>query len=209
MIEAPGKLNDELLLSRMMTGDAQAFEELYERRQGAIYRFALRMSGSEAVAEDVTQEVFMALINDGNQYDPARGAVSAYLFGIARHKVLRRLQKDRAFVSMSDETAEEETTRSDEKMILNCDPLTELTRNEIIESVRGAILSLPVHYREVIILCNLEEMNYSEAADALGCAVGTVRSRLHRARALLIEKLRLAGRMDSSLSNSIPARYVL
>jgi RNA polymerase sigma-70 factor (ECF subfamily) len=63
-------------------------------------------------------------------------------------------------------------------------------RDEEIESVRQAVLGLPLHYREVVVLCELEEMSYGEAAASLGCAVGTVRSRLHRARALLKRRLR-------------------
>ncbi len=70
------------------------------------------------------------------------------------------------------------------------DVLGDLARREAIDSVRRAVLSLPKHYREVVVLCDLEEMDYSEAAGALGCAIGTVRSRLHRGRSLLLEKLR-------------------
>ena len=68
-------------------------------------------------------------------------------------------------------------------------PLDDLSRTETVESVRKAVLSLPERYREVVVLCDLQEMNYVEAAEVLGCAIGTVRSRLHRARAMLIEKL--------------------
>ena len=76
------------------------------------------------------------------------------------------------------------------------DTLAELTRNERIESLRRAVLALPPAYREVVVLCDLHERDYAEAAAALGCAIGTVRSRLHRARALLMEKMR-AGERDS------------
>ena len=71
-------------------------------------------------------------------------------------------------------------------------PLDDLSRTETVESVRRAVLSLPERYREVVVLCDLQEMNYVETAEVLGCAIGTVRSRLHRARGLLIEKLRPA-----------------
>ena len=69
------------------------------------------------------------------------------------------------------------------------DPAADLTRAEGIDRVRKAVLTLPVRYREVVVLCDLQELSYAETADALGCAVGTVRSRLHRARALLAAKL--------------------
>jgi RNA polymerase sigma-70 factor (ECF subfamily) len=191
MTKALANLDDDELLRLMLAGDAEAFEMLYERRQAGVYRFALRMSGSEAVAEDVTHDVFIALMRDGWQYDSSRGTVSAYLYGMARNRVLRRLERDRSFVSMSDDAEDEEATMSD-KFITREDPLAEFTRNEIIESVRQAILALPAHYREVVVLCNLQEMSYEEAANVIGCAIGTVRSRLHRARTMLIEKLQPA-----------------
>jgi RNA polymerase sigma-70 factor (ECF subfamily) len=182
-------LNDDELLRLMRTGDEGAFVTLYRRRQGNIYRFALRMSGSEAVAEDVTQEVFMSLMSGQQNYDPARGSFTAYLYGIARNQILRRIEKDRILLPIN-LVHEEEETLTPEGLISFADPLGDLTRRETIAAVRQAVLALPTHYREVVVLCDLHEMSYAETAEALGCAVGTVRSRLHRARALLVEKLR-------------------
>jgi RNA polymerase sigma-70 factor (ECF subfamily) len=99
--------------------------------------------------------------------------------------VLRRLERDRPYVAIPDEPetdAAQWTTPED--------TLGDLTRNETIESIRQAVLALPSNFREVVVLCDLHEMSYNEAASALGCAVGTVRSRLHRARAMLLEKLK-------------------
>jgi RNA polymerase sigma-70 factor, ECF subfamily len=197
MRESLATINDETLLRLMMAGDAEAFAELYDRRQGGVYRFALRMSGSAALAEDVTQDVFMALMRDGNLYDSLRGSVAAYLYGMARNRVLKRLARDRTFVSISDETIDGETG-GDARLIIDEDPLTELARNETIAAVRQAILALPAHYREVVVLCNMQEMNYEQAAAIIGCPVGTVRSRLHRARAMLINKLRAMGEAESA-----------
>jgi RNA polymerase sigma-70 factor (ECF subfamily) len=179
--------SDEDLLSLILAGDEDAFTALYRRRQTGIYRFAAQMSGSAAIAEDVVQEVFLTLIRSGHLFDPTRGAVSAFLFGIARNQVLRRIEKDRAFVELEGESGEGSSIGSDRP-----NPLDELTRDETIAAVRQAILSLPVHYREVVVLCELQEQSYIEAARLLDCAVGTVRSRLHRARSLLLEKLRMA-----------------
>jgi RNA polymerase sigma-70 factor (ECF subfamily) len=208
MIKALTNPGDDELLRLMIAGDAGAFEMLYERRQAGVYRFALRMSGSEALAEDVTQDVFIALMRDGWQYDSTRGSVAAYLYGMARNRVLRRLERDRNFVSMADEMDDEEATMG-EKFITREDPLTELTRNEIIDSVRQAILALPTHYREVVVLCNLQEMSYDEAASVIGCAVGTVRSRLHRARAMLIEKLQTTKEVNTTPRTILSARCAL
>jgi RNA polymerase sigma-70 factor (ECF subfamily) len=182
-------LSDDELLRLLREGDENAFVALYRRRQGGIYRFALRMCGSESVAEDVTQEVFMTLMRADGRYDSSRGSFQAYLYGIARNQVLRRLEKDR-FLSPIFDNEEEQELSTPESLIAFADPLGDLTRKEMIASVRQAVLALPAHYREVVVLCDLHEMSYADAAVALGCAVGTVRSRLHRARALLVEKLR-------------------
>jgi RNA polymerase sigma-70 factor (ECF subfamily) len=181
--------SDNELLRLMLAGDEGAFVTLYRRRQGGIYRFALQMCGSETIAEDVTQEVFMVLMSEAKNYDSAKGTLTAYLYGIARNQVLRSLSRDRSFISIH-ENEEEDFKATHEKLIAQDDPLGDLTRSEAIESVRLAVMALPAHYREVVLLCELHEMSYAEAAQVLECAVGTIRSRLHRARALLIEKLR-------------------
>lgn len=187
-MKASLQTSDAELWRLARAGDEHAFTLLYRRRQGAIYRFAWQMSGSAAVAEDVTQEVFMALLGAGAQFDPARGTMSAYLYGIARHQVLRRLEQERAFVQWSDEDEADAQGASDHTDA-QPDPLAELTRRETVETVRQAVLTLPAHYREVIVLCELHELSYAETAAALACAVGTVRSRLARARALLSARL--------------------
>ena len=169
--------SDADLLARMAAGDEAAFTALYRRRQGAIYRFALHMSGSPAVAEDVTQEVFLALMRDPGGYDAVRGAVASYLYGMARNMVLRAAGRARAPAPLEEERAAWNVHE-------------ELSRQQAIAAVRRAVLSLPERYREVVVLCDLEEMDYAGAAETLGCAVGTVRSRLHRARTLLAAKLR-------------------
>ena len=186
----PTKADDAELLRLVAAGDDGAFTTLYRRRQGGVYRFALQMSGSEAVAEDVTQEVFMALVRDAGNFDPGRGSLAAYLYGIARNHVLRTFQKERHTVALDDGAEPGEASAAGEALVAQDDPLGDLTRGETIGRVRQAVLALPPHYREVVVLCELHELSYAEAAEALGCAVGTVRSRLHRGRAMLIEKLR-------------------
>ena len=176
---------DDELLPRIQMLDEQAFMALYQHRQGALYRFALHMSGSAAVAEDVTQEVFLALLREGCGYDPDRGTLSGYLFGIARKLVLRHVDRVRGDVALDIDSDENPLPQ----LAVNDDPLIDLTHREGIESLRRAVQALPRPYREVVVLCDLEEVDYADAAVALGCPIGTVRSRLHRARALLLEKL--------------------
>jgi RNA polymerase sigma-70 factor (ECF subfamily) len=189
-MKASPEHSDEELLRLIVAGNADAFTTLYRRRQAGIYRFALQMCGSEGIAEDVTQEVFMTLVRRESQiFDASRGTLAAYLYGIARNQVLRRLEKERHFVALVEDTAEDGNAAEHPATAAH-DPLAELTRHELIESVQQAVLALPAHYREVVVLCELHEMSYAEAATTLGCAVGTVRSRLHRARALLCERLR-------------------
>ena len=206
-MKASPEHSDEELLRLTAAGDADAFTALYRRRQAGIYRFALQMCGSEGIAEDVTQEVFMTLVGrEPRMFDPSRGSLVAYLYGVARNQVLRRLEKERHFVAMTDETTEDGNGAASEYPSAGHDPLAELARHELIETVQQAVLALPAHYREVVVLCELHEMSYAEAAAALGCAVGTVRSRLHRARALLLERLREARRIDEATAQVDPLR---
>jgi RNA polymerase sigma-70 factor, ECF subfamily len=201
----PTTPSDLDLLLQIITGDEDAFTQLYRRRQAGVYRFALHMSGSQTLAEDVTQEVFMVLMRDAGRYDPDRGSLSAYLYGIARNHVLRKLEQDRPFVPFIDRAADGEEI-TPQAMIAEGDPLSELTRGEMIRELRDSILTMPPRYREVVVLCELHEMSYVEAAAVIGCAVGTVRSRLHRARALLLEKLRAARDRNEDTQEGRPVR---
>ena len=180
--------NDDELLRLIATGDALAFTMLYQRHQARIYRFALLMSGSRTVAEDVTQEVFLLLIREAHRYDAKRGPLIGYLYGIARKQVLRHRSRDHLHVSLQAEQDDGEWVSS---LLSADDPLHDCTRREVIERVRKAVLTLPPKYREVVVLCDFQEMSYADAAQALDCAVGTICSRLHRGHALLLERLRV------------------
>lgn len=170
---------DAALLEQALTGAEDAFTALYRRRQGGVYRFALQMTGSTSIAEDVTQEAFLALILHGTRYNEARGTVASFLYGIARNLIMRRLdRRPGAELEITEECAGPE------------DLLEDLTRRESIEQVRQAVLSLPPVFREAVVLCDLQDSSYEEAAAALDCPVGTVRSRLSRGRAILAQKLR-------------------
>src|SRR6202161_1226677 len=99
-------MDDGVLLRRVMAGDEESFTLLYRRRHPAIYRFALHMSGNVAVAEDVTQEVFMTLIRDVKKFDPARGTLSRFLFGIARNHLRRQWEQDRHSTALPNDADE-------------------------------------------------------------------------------------------------------
>jgi len=193
------ELSDAELLRRMMAGDEESFTLLYKRRHPSIYRFALQMSGSQQLAEDVTHDVFLFLMKDGRVFDPSRGSVSSFLFGVARNYVLRRFRGDQMAVQFADGEDDEPF----DHMANEPSPLEDLTKAEMIENVRRAVLSLPERYREVVVLCELQELSYGETAEILGCAIGTVRSRLHRARGLLLAKLRPSREQAESVSSAV------
>ena len=177
----PDDVNEAQLLERARAGDEQAFGELFARHQGPIFRYAVHMCGAEA-ADDVVQETFLAVLKPAGRFDAQRGTVGGYLFGIARHLMLKRLGGRQALPAEDVETMAAQPSAD-----LNA--LDLLSRRELVDAVRSAIASLPPVYRETIVLCDLQEMEYQAAATLLECPIGTVRSRLHRARTLLAGKL--------------------
>src|SRR4029077_17504738 len=201
----PLEIRDVELLRRLAVGDHDAFLEFYRRHQGGLYRYAMHMSGNPQSAADVVQETFLTLIRHTGNYDEQKGTPAAFLFGIARNHLRKLHEKEGRYVSFSDEFGQGLST------VENNDPghfngnghsptraghaemiLEGLERAQIAELLREAILTLPDHYREPVTLCDLEGKSYGEAAALLNCPVGTVRSRLNRARSILLEKLRPA-----------------
>jgi RNA polymerase sigma-70 factor (ECF subfamily) len=168
--------NDEELYRLMKGGDREAFGELYERRGPALRRYALHMSGSAAVAEEVSHEVFIQLMRANTNFDDKRGSLEGWMYGVARNlvRVIRRHGPVQEPVDQP----------------VRHDILGDLINQESLTALHGALRELPVLYRDAVVLCDLEEMSYEEAARAMGCPVGTVRSRLHRARGLLAAKLK-------------------
>ena len=173
-------ITDGELLKRIANGCEQSFVALYRRESPRVYRFALRMCGSPEIADEVTQEVFLFFMRNNASFDPRKGELSPWLMGVARKCTLKVIDRERRYIVVED--AELESGSSE-------DTLADLTHGETLESLRAAVLALPPHFREVVVLCELEEMSYEQAASTMDCAIGTVRSRLHRARALLREKL--------------------
>ena len=173
---------DDELLRRMTSGCEESFVALYRRESPRVYRFALRMCGSAEIADEVTQEVFLFLLRRPSSFDSRKGQLAAWLLGVARNCALRVIERDSRYIAVEDSQLESPSGEN---------TLDDLAHCESVESLRAAVLALPPHYREVVVMCEMEEMSYERAADAIGCAVGTVRSRLHRARAILHEKLKV------------------
>jgi len=174
------------LLARMKQGDEEAFMALYRRHKDGVYRFALMYCGSPASAADVTQDTFMHFISRPGQFDPARGSIGAWLCGVARmlaRKQLGEREVPTDPATLADDTAPLPGQVDDDT------PLDRVLRTEAAEQVRRAVARLAPHYRDVLILCELSGLSYAEAAQVCGIDIGTVRSRLSRARSTLAQRL--------------------
>jgi RNA polymerase sigma-70 factor (ECF subfamily) len=170
------ELSDEELYSRIRKGDQGALAELYERREPALYRYALQLSGNHAIAEEATHEAFLQLIQPDARFDARRGSLEAYLYGTVRNLV-RAARRLEAAESPGEPATEDDIVGT-------------LIGDEMTVALYAALRELPVAYRDAVVLCDLEERSYQDAAKLMGCPVGTIRSRLYRARQLLAAKLR-------------------
>ena len=191
------------LMRRLSSGDEGAFLEFYRRHQGGVFRYAVHMTGKPEAAADVVQETFLTLMRQSGKFDEEKGAPAAFLYGIARNHVRKLQEKEGRYVPLTEEIGDfdglsanaprgnsngngQYSHQAEERETA----LEGLERTEIAHLLRVAVLTLPEHYREPVTLCDLEGKSYSEAATLLACPVGTVRSRLSRARSILLEKLR-------------------
>jgi len=180
---------DDVLLRLAAKGDEEAFTVLYRRHQAALYRFALRMTGNAWAAEEIVQDVFMTLMRDPRKYDSTRGTLGGFLYGVARNRVMKHLERLPREIPLEEKNED----GSGAGIVLQdaATPAFWAERRERMDRVRAAVLELPAEFREAVVLCELEEMSYEEAAQAVGCPIGTIRSRLHRGRALLMARLEI------------------
>ncbi|MBV8501478.1 MAG: RNA polymerase sigma factor [Paucibacter sp.] len=173
------------LMARLRQGDAQALEPLYRNESGAVYRYALALCANPAWAADAMQEAFVALAASPETFDPLRGSLGGWLAGVARHHLLSRWREARREVQ--DEEAQDgaQTVAA---------PLADTPETRLIESqdqtaVWQAIQALPWPFREALVLVDLQERAYVEAARIAGIEINTLRSRLYRARQKLAQAL--------------------
>ncbi len=169
----------------LRAGDPEAFLLIYRLCSPAVFRFALHMTGDRMKAGEITQDVFVWLMHHPESFDGSRGEPAAFLIGVTRKLLLRQRRNERRWVPL----AAGDTAQGPLTAPFAAPAMHESRAESQTEALRDAIGSLPVRYREVVVLCDLEEKTYEAAAEVLECAVGTVRSRLHRARALLGRKL--------------------
>ena len=177
----PAPHSEAELLRALARGDGAAMAALYQLHGGLVYRFSLRMSHDESIAEEVTQEVFLALLKQKDRFDPRRAALSTWLCGIARRLVWKHMQR-RQRTELLEEDSEIESPEDDPGVLF--------IRKEAVLAVERGLDELPIDLRAVIILCEFEEIKYEDAAQILAVPVGTVRSRLHRAKNRLAALLR-------------------
>ncbi|KQQ86545.1 RNA polymerase sigma factor [Massilia sp. Leaf139] len=176
---------DDELLRRMRTGDAQAFAALYRRHQGPLYRYALLRCGSPDTAADTVQEAFMGLLSGRLAFDPLRGTLPNFLFGVVRLLILKH-EAPRRRESPLPDTEDDDTEAASEEAC----PLTRVLADEAAEEVRRALARLAPHYRDAVILYEMHGLSYLEIAAICAVDIGTVRSRLARGRAALAKALR-------------------
>ena len=144
------------------------FQAVFDAHKDAVYRFVWRMARSPAAAEDITQDVFVALLRHPGRFDPARGTLRAFLLGIARNLVLKHWRAEHRFEPLDDDAEIAEPF--------------DLGRGDIGEMVGRAVGALGPLQREVVILAEYEGLTLAEIARAVDVDVGAVKSRLHRAR---------------------------
>lgn len=149
------------------------FLRLFDEHHLPLFRFAYRLTGSAADAEDIVQECFLELLRPACSYEPARTSIRTYLFGVVRNQSLKRRRK-------YDYAPSSGHSRS---------PESEMLRTEMEDVVARAVMELPDTQREVLILAHYEQMPLAEIARVTDLEVGAVKSRLQRARAGLKETL--------------------
>jgi RNA polymerase sigma-70 factor (ECF subfamily) len=176
-------VSEKELIEAASRGDAAAFSELYRRCRDRVYDFAYRMLGGESVAEDVTHEAFLVLIEHPERYRTERGSVLTFLCAVARNHSLHHLRShQRQAAGPIDDLVEEHDWASP-------DPLAGLLERELAAHVEAAIAALPPEHREVIILREYEELSYEEIAAVTDSTLNLVKVRLHRARRALAKHL--------------------
>jgi RNA polymerase sigma-70 factor, ECF subfamily len=202
---------DVQLLERLKQRDEHAFLRLYDRHGQSVYRFLMLMTGSVAMAEDLTQEVFVVILNAMSSgtigmFHPERGTLEGYLLGIARN--LARTERRRAHRILPLDNVLE--TPGWERLLhaffeedKSLNALDMITLRSELRALNQAILELPAHYREVVVLCSLGEKSYQEAAALLECSEGTIASRINRAKALLAAKLRSIGDLANTKEGQV------
>lgn len=165
------------LLARAAKGDATALDQLYRRESGPVYRYALGVCGNEAWAADALQDAFLALLREPGGFDPARGSLGAYLCGVVRHFILATYRDKLHGAAPWD--AEDDAQWTDGG---DADPESQMSRIQSLQALQQALGELPWPQREAVVLVDLQERDYVQAALIAGIPVNTLRTRVLRGR---------------------------
>ncbi len=185
--------DDAGLIRRCLSGDERAYRELVERYQTRVFSLALRMVRQREDAEDLTQDTFVRMFRAADRYDPER-PFAAWLFTIASRLCIDHIRRRRlklVSLSQSDPGSDDERQMDVRDPGLGPDEIA--TRHEEERRTEALIDSLPPHYRIVVMLRHQQDLSYDEIAAALDVPLGTVKARIHRARALLRGRIGEAG----------------
>ncbi|MBL8328287.1 MAG: RNA polymerase sigma factor [Rubrivivax sp.] len=180
------------LLAALAQGEPAALEAIYRREAGALFRYVHGLCGNEGWAADATQDAFVALAQRPQAVDLSRGSVGGWLAGVARHAVLaqwRLARRETAWPEDEDDEAGSLQSLSSGGADPDPTPETLLVRAQSGAAVWSAIRRLPLAQREALLLVDLQERSYEEAARIAGIELNTLRTRLHRARARLAQWL--------------------
>ena len=206
MADRPESQSEFELLEQSLQGNEDAFLLLYGRLKEPLFRYAFYMTMSKAAAEEVTQEAFLVLLKNGHRFRPAKGDLIGFAFGITRNLIQRFKKRERLYEELPGDEALDRLSSGPPEMT---DMPRQAIRKQDVETIRNAIRSLPDHYRQVVVLCDLCELTYSEVASRLQCPVGTIRSRLNRAHSLLARKLRQTKKPESELPAAGPEECLI
>ena len=188
-------MTDEKLLQRAARGDEDAFLALYERHRATVFRFAYRMLGSAAVAEEITHDCFLSLVRRPRAFDPSRASLRTYLYAAVRNLSAKHLRRHGGEFPVEELEAEPATAERE-------GPLRILLDAELSREVQRAVAALPPLQREALILFEYEGLALAEVAEVVGADVGTVKSRLHRARRRLRRSLAFYFKSDGGVASA-------
>ncbi len=178
---------DDALLARVRAGDAVALATVYRRHGAAVHRFACLHAPSRDAAADATQETFLWLATQGaTGFDATRSTLAAFLCGVARNHALRIRAAAARFDELPDDAPAAPPQETGDAV---SDALAHLLARERGDALLAALATLAPEHREVVALIEFEEFSYADAATIIGCPVGTVRSRLSRAKEALRQRV--------------------
>ncbi len=176
---------DLIQARRVAGGDAEAFSRLYDRYRDRVFGYAYRMLGSQSIAEDVTHEAFLALIENPERFRPELGSMKTFLCAVARNCILNHFRKRGAAIEDFFEDDDLQSVKDESEP----DPLSALLDRELSVKIKESIALLPALQREVIVLREFQELSYEEISIVVGAETGVVKARLYRARQTLGKRL--------------------